>query len=161
MRTLNWKVKHQLLSNESPVPFGGGSYADEFRDGTGWIDLTPSLQCLSAVGPMRTYNDMTVAQLRTAVVSSAFRRWVLCGQATPAAAPMDEDRVSPVPFGGGSYADGLEAAMVGVAAKGVSSAFRRWVLCGPLYGSEIKRVYDRVSPVPFGGGSYADLPHRP
>ena len=88
----------------SPVPFGGGSYADANRDQV-LFRQQECLQCLSAVGPMRT---RPVAERVPAVVVR-----------------------SPVPFGGGSYAD-------------------RRVVRVPLVGARIK------SPVPFGGGSYAD-----
>ena len=63
----------------SPVPFGVGSYADLHPCGVVTGGRSLSLQCLSALGPMRT-----------------LRRSVL------------EDRIarlSPVPFGVGSYAD--------------------------------------------------------
>ncbi len=38
---------------KSPVPFGGGSYADQGGAGSNFSGPT-GLQCLSAVGPMRT-----------------------------------------------------------------------------------------------------------
>ncbi len=89
-----------------------------------------SLQCLSAVRPMRTKLHRT---------DGPAVEWA-----------------SPVPFGGVSYADLERRDRVPDARHGVSSAFRRWVLCG-LWSTLLKLKSERAaSPVPFGGGSYAD-----
>ncbi len=65
--------------------------------------------------------------------------------------------LSPVPFGGGSYADEITGLKGAALKKAVSSAFRRWVLCGPAEAVRSVMSTSDESPVPFGGGSYADL----
>ncbi len=163
----------------SSVPFGGGSYADWRRLRKGLVCPSRCLQCLSAVGPMRTTT-------KGGELKVTFTR-------------------SSVPFGGGSYADSLSpkpyprfpgGSLQCLSAVGpmrtiipgnretfrevVFSAFRRWVLCGRLFGASDSLPCSHVfsafrrwvlcgqpntpqipmtptkSSVPFGGGSYAD-----
>ncbi len=64
---------------------------------------------------------------------------------------------SPVPFGGGSYADAIRDAGLAWIQSRVSSAFRRWVLCGQRETMNVIIPVPDKSPVPFGGGSYADI----
>ncbi len=61
-------------SRSSPVPFGGESYADGRLSWNGQRLEYVSLQCLSAVSPMRTRLDSEGTPGRGSHVSSAFRR---------------------------------------------------------------------------------------
>ncbi len=54
MRTDRDMVMTSGMPNASPVPFGGGSYADMGVECVDVWVVQPRLQCLSAVGPMRT-----------------------------------------------------------------------------------------------------------
>ncbi len=129
MRTFDLVESRALYCFTSPVPFGGGSYADARRSKVSLSTMAGSLQCLSAVGPMRTIMTAASSLSARGKVSSAFRRWVLCGQRHTMDYLTIPLKQSPVPFGGGSYAD--QPRNVARPRRGlVSSAFRRWVLCG-------------------------------
>ncbi len=140
------------------MPFGGGSYADGFTTSVKSSVKRDCLQCLSAVGPMRTKRTMAKCSLVMVTVSSAFRRWVLCGHDGKDKAMIPHVEVSPVPFGGGSYADWPTVATSPSCPVSTSPV----PFGGGSYADterEMRKALRQTdgSPVPFGGGSYADL----
>ncbi len=146
------EIRRQFM--ESSVPFGGGSYADRGLC-RGRRESARSLQCLSAVGPMRTQPRRrrgpqrgprlqclsAVGPMRTPPVSAErLRRRTPGLQCLSAVGPMR------------TWMHGNETVR---SLAGVFSAFRRWVLCG-LGCVSVTKGKLKESSVPFGGGSYAD-----